>query len=421
MKEVGIGILGAGNVGRGLIEILKRDGDAIAARTGIRLRVAAVFDRSYKKKEIALHGIPSGDQPAVVLDHPDVSIVVELLGGLTPTEQFIREALSKGRSVVTANKALLASTAGPELSKLASENNVNLGFEAAVAGAIPIIRSLRLHHLAGQVRSIHGILNGTCNFIITRMEDDGLDYAEALKLAQDKGFAEADPTFDVGGQDAAQKLRILAGIAFDAYFSESSIRVEGIEAIRPVDLKIAKRMGWVIRLLAVARRTADSILLRVHPAMIHANHILASVKEERNAIFLDSSSTGPGLLVGQGAGSHPTATAVLSDIIELAGATRTSPALFQKNGTRISPEFAYRYYVRIQTQDQPGVLAEIARVFAIHSISIASFHQEEGPEPVQLVILTHAAPELAMADAVAQINRLPVVMLPSVMIRVEDF
>jgi len=420
LKEVSIGILGAGNVGRGLIELIARDGEAIAARTGIRLKVAAVFDRSYQKKSEALAGVPASDDPSIVLSNPDVSIVVELLGGLSPAGDLIRSALSAGKAVVTANKALVSSPAGPELLKLAQDQNLNFGFEAAVAGAIPIIRTLRMHCVSGEVRSIRGILNGTCNYMITRMEEDGLDYDAALRLAQEKGFAEADPTFDVSGQDAAQKLAILAGIALDSYVPVDRLRVEGIESIRPVDLKIARRMGWVIRLLAIARRTDAGELLRVHPAMIQEDHILASVKEERNAVFVDSTSAGPSLLVGKGAGSHPTATAVLSDVIDLARGGEVRPALFQKTEPEARADFNYRFYVRVQTHDRPGVLAEIATVFADHDISIASFHQEEGPEPVQLVIVTHAALESAMFEAVAEMDRLRAVMLPSVVIRIED-
>jgi len=418
---VTIGLLGAGNVGRGLIELLARDGEYLQTRTGIKFRIGAIFDRSYSRKKSFIGEIPSGDDADIVLKNPEISIVAELIGGTEAAGDYICRALESGKSVVTANKALLASAKGPELFALAQKKNVSIGFEAAVAGAIPIIRALRMHYVSGSVRSIHGILNGTCNFIITRMEQDGLDYAEALALAQAKGFAEADPSFDVGGQDAAQKLVILAGIAFDSYIRGNQIRVEGIQSIRPLDLRIARRMGWVIRLLAVARRTeSGEILLRVHPAMIPEHHILASVKEERNAVFLDSTSAGPALLVGKGAGSHPTATAVLSDLIDVARTPIGFPALFQGSPVKICPEFNYRFYVRVQTQDRPGVLADIARVLADHKISIASFHQEEGPEPIQLVILTHEASELGMADAIAKIDQLSVVLLPSVLIRVEN-
>ncbi len=420
MKDVNIGILGAGNVGRGLIELISRDGDLIAERTGVRLKVARVMDRSYEKKAEALRGIPASADADAVLSDPSISIVVELLGGLKPAGDYIRAALQAGKSVVSANKALIASPEGPELLKLAEQKNVNFGFEAAVAGAIPVIRTLRTHAVSGEVKSIRGILNGTCNFMITRMEEDGLDYDAALKLAQQRGFAEADPAFDVSGQDAAQKLAILAGIMLDSYVPSDRLRVEGITAIRPVDLKIAQRMGWVIRLLAVARRTPQGDLLRVHPAMIHRNHMLASVKEETNAVFVDSTTTGPLLLIGKGAGAHPTATAVLSDLIDLGRGGEVRPALFQKVEPAVRSDFTYRFYVRVQTQDRPGVLAEIATLLADHNISIASFHQEEGPEPVQLVIVTHEASEEAMVDAMQQIDLLRVVMGSSVMIRIED-
>lgn len=419
VKKVKIGLLGAGTVGQSLLEILKTDAAQIERRAGIRFEVGAVFDRSFQKKP-ALIGYKAGNDPGIVLDDPDISIVIELIGGVTTARELMERALASGKTVVSANKALLASSAGPALFALAEKNNARIGFEAAVAGAIPVIRAMRMHYVSGSVRSLHGILNGTCNFIITRMESEGLDYGAALKLAQEKGFAEADPAFDVSGKDAAQKLAILAGLMFDSYVPESALRVEGIESIRAVDLRIARRMGYVIRLLAVARQTERGALLRVHPAMVPENHILASVKEERNAVFLESSTAGPALLVGKGAGGAPTATAVLSDLIDAATASGRSPAFFQGGPLEIAPESSYRFYLRMQTRDKPGVLADIARLLADRGISIASFHQEEGPEPVQLVLITHHASETAMKEALEQIDRLDSVVLPSVMIRKED-
>lgn len=415
---VKVGLLGAGTVGQSLIEILKTDHDQIERRTGLSLQIKSVFDRSYHAKP-RLIGLHAGDNPDIVLNDPEISVVIELIGGVTTARDLITRALSLGKSVVSANKALLASDAGPALFALAASRGVRIGFEAAVAGAIPVIRAMRMHYVSGHVRSLHGILNGTCNFIITRMESEGMDYGAALKLAQEKGFAEADPAFDVSGKDAAQKLAILAGLMFDSYVPETALRVEGIESIRSVDLRIAQRMGYVIRLLAVARQTEQGALLRVHPAMVPENHILASVKEERNAVFLDSTTAGPALLVGKGAGGSPTATAVLSDLIDVA-ANMHAPAFFQGSALRICPESSYRFYLRLQTKDRPGVLAEIARVLADHKISIASFHQEEGPEPVQLVLITHHASETAMKQALEHIDALSSVMLPSVMIRKED-
>lgn len=417
-KNVKIGLLGAGTVGQSLIEILRQDREQIERRTGLSLEIKSVFDRSYQKKPLLI-GVAASDNPSVVLDDPEISIVIELIGGVTTAKDLIRTALERDKSVVTANKALLASGEGPALFALASEKGQRIGFEAAVAGAIPVIRALRMHFVSGSVKSLHGILNGTCNFIITRMESEGMDYAAALKLAQERGFAEADPAFDVSGKDAAQKLAILSGLMFDTYVPESALRVEGIESIRALDLRIARRMGYVIRLLGVARATDEGALLRVHPAMVPENHILASVKEERNAVFLESTTAGPALLVGKGAGGRPTATAVLSDLIDVAS-SRKAPPFFQGTPVRICPEGSWRFYLRLQTKDKPGVLADIARVLADHGISIASFHQEEGPEPVQLVLITHHASEKAMGDALGAIDRLPCVMLPSVMIRKED-
>lgn len=423
MNQLRIGLLGAGTVGRGLIEMLRSQAETLMGRTGTSFQIGAVCDRSYARKSDILAGISAGDDPNVVIDDPSIDVVVELMGGLEPARTLILGALRAGKHVVTANKALLAAH-GPEIYRTAAESKREIGFEAAVAGALPVIRSLRTGLVANHFRGLYGILNGTCNFIITQMQSTDMDYDAALALAQKRGFAEADPSFDVDGRDAAQKLAILAGLAFDTNITEEQIRVQGIRQVRRVDLLLADRMGWEIRLLATARKQNDgSLLLRVHPAMIPKEHILSSVTQERNALFVDTSHSGPCLIMGLGAGAHPTAAAVISDLANIAGRNPARPESYVPSGAqnvRVAETGTYRYYMRIQTLDRPGVLAEVARILADRNISIATVHQNEGQEPVDVVILTHSAPETEMVAALEIIDALPVVQLPTVFLRIED-
>ena len=422
MKELRIGLFGAGTVGRGLIEMLRTQAEILTARTGASFRVDSVCDRSFARKKDALAGIQAGDDPAAILEDPKIEVVVELLGGLEPARTIVLRALQAGKHVVTANKALLA-THGPEIYRAAAAAGREIAFEAAVAGALPVIRSLRRGLVANEIRGLYGILNGTCNFIITQMQATDLDYDAALKLAQERGFAEADPSFDVDGRDAAQKLAILAGLAFDTTITEEQIGVQGIRHVRRVDLLLADRMGWEIRLLATARRQEDgSLLLRVHPAMIPKEHILSSVTQERNAVFFDTSHSGPSLIMGLGAGPYPTASAVISDLVSLAARDPKRPELYLPSGAmaRVAQTGAYRNYLRVQTLDRPGVLADVARILADRGISIATVQQNEGREPVDVVILTHRAPEASMAEALKIIDGLPFVQLPTVHLRIED-
>lgn len=422
MTEIRIGLLGAGTVGRGLIEILSQEADHMEARFGLRPRVVRVADRSFQKKPILAPFRPTASVMEVVED-PDVDVVVELMGGLDPAGPAILAALRSGRSVVTANKALIAGRQEELFAALheGQERNPNasLGFEAAVGGALPLVRNMRLLWAAGGVEGMVGILNGTCNFIITRMQEDGMEYAGALRLAQEKGFAEADPTFDVSGRDAAQKLAILSMLAFDCTVPESAIHVEGIDRFDRVDLEMARKMGRVIRLLAIARREGSRVLLRVHPAMIPASHLLADVRDEFNALFLRDRYAGPSLIVGRGAGALPTAAAVLSDVMAIATGSRDRwvGALKPVDGV---DDAECRFYFRFRTQDRPGVLASVAGVLAEHGISIATMHQEEGPEPVNVVIVTHEARESAVHAAIRVIDGSAPVLAPTVVVRLED-
>ncbi len=419
MKKVIFGLGGLGTVGRGVLELLRVQGPLLRERTGIDFELGAVFDRSWEKKRDLIGGVPAGGDPEILWKDPRISLVLELIGGEEPARTIIRRSLESGRAVITANKSLL-SREGREIFLLAAEKNQSIGFEAAVAGALPIIQTLRRGLVVNNIEALYGIVNGTCNFILTRMEVDGMSYEDALKLAQEKGFAEADPSFDVDGRDAAQKLAVLSGLAFDCSVTEAHVKAEGIRNIRSVDLRIAESMGFRIRLLAVARRESDgTLLLRVHPAMIHKDHTLASVREEKNAVFLETSASGPLVITGKGAGSHPTAAAVISDMVAIAKAG--TPERWTLQGeVRAAVDARYRFYLRFQTKDKPGVLAEIAQLLAEEGISIASVHQQEGREPVDVVVVTHSAPESGLFRAVEGINGGGNILAPTIVMRIEE-
>lgn len=435
-KEIKIGLLGGGTVGQGLIQIIETESNRICMRTGLKLIIHRVADRSYSKKP-SLNQYKPTDSIDEVIQDAEVDIVVELMGGQEPAGSAILNSLRSGKSVVTANKALLAARS-KEIFEAVAEGrkknaNTAIGFEAAVGGALPLIRNMRLIWASGGIDRMVGILNGTCNFIISRMEDDNMEYAAALKLAQQKGFAEADPSFDVSGRDAAQKLAILSMLAFDISVSDSDIQVEGIESFQKVDHDLARKMGRTIRLLAIAKRNNDQLLLRVHPAMILKSHLLSDVKNEFNALALDDRYSGPSLIVGSGAGALPTAAAVLSDIVAI-GTGSAGHWVGSLKSPKLIDDAQYRFYIRFRTVDRPGVLARIAGVLAEYQISIATMHQEmqesnsekiEQSEPVDVVIVTHIANESAVRSAIAKIdkdetNSNRIILAPSVVIRLED-
>ncbi len=424
MKPLGIGILGLGTVGRGLLQILREQATLLRSRSGLEMQVRHVFDRSWQKKLEILGDTPASDNLEEVLRHPDIDVVVELIGGIEPAYDYVREALRRGKHVVTANKALLARH-GNELFQLAYEQKLNIGFEAAVAGALPVIRNMRRSFITDNVSTIVGILNGTSNFILTRMMDDDMDYDEALALAQERGFAEADPTFDVGGYDAAQKLAILAALAFDTSISEDAVVVEGIDRIRHIDLDFAAGLRRVVRPLSIAKRDPDGrISLRVHPGMIPGDHPLATIDEERNAVLMETSNSGPSLIMGLGAGARPTAAAVISDLVFLGGCHPEHSQIWLSGSEppQLVTEYEYRFYLRFETEDRPGVLAEIAGILAKEDISIAQVHQNEAAEPANIVVVTHSADEAALFRALDTINDLSSVLAPATFIRMkEDF
>ncbi|HET9611415.1 MAG TPA: homoserine dehydrogenase [Acidimicrobiales bacterium] len=420
-ERVRIGLLGCGNVGAALVELIGDRGDAIAARTGLQLEVARVAVRSLAKErpvELA-EGILTLDAAGVVID-PDVDLVVEVIGGVEPARELVLAALKAGKPVVTGNKELLAN-AGAEMFAAAEEAGVDLLFEAAVAGGIPFIRPLR-ESLAGErIDRIMGIVNGTTNYILTRMTEEGVSYADALSEAQSLGYAERDPTADVEGHDAAAKAAIIASIAFGVRVVAGDVYDEGIAGITTADIEYAAKMGYVIKLLAIAEQHggradgghAGEVAVRVHPAMVPAEHPLASVRDSFNAIFVEGAAVGDLMFYGRGAGGSPTASAVLGDVIDAAlnrrrGSHATVGALARG---RIRPidEVETAYYLNMDVFDRPGVLAAVAGVFGQHDVSIRSMEQEGLGAEARLVFITHVAREAAMQATIRDLHHLDAV------------
>lgn len=431
-RVIRIGMLGCGTVGRGVLELLARRGDAIASRLGARLEVARVFVRSPDKLRGVVADAVLSSSAEAVIDDPAIDVVVELAGGLEPAGAWARRAIAAGKAVVTANKALIAAQ-GAALLAEAEERGTDLYFEGSVAGGIPILRTLREALASDRVLSLVGIVNGTSNYILSRMSDEGMDFAAALAEAQRQGFAEADPTLDVGGGDAAHKLTILATLAFGARVDAQSVHTEGITRIGPLDVAFARRFGFVVKSLAIAKDLGHALDLRVHPALVPARHVLASVSGALNAVWIEGEALGPCLLSGKGAGGLPTAVSVVSDVIDVARnlQARASGRVpqFATRGKDLAAravlpagEVVCRFFLRMTVQDRPGVLARIAGALGAHDVSIEQMVQEgrgDVERPVQLVILTHAARERDVANALREIDALTVVAAPTCLIRIE--
>lgn len=410
-----IGVLGCGNVGAALLELIDRRGDHIAARTGVRLRVGAVAVRSLSKERTV--AVPpellTTDAHAVVTD-PDIDLVVEVIGGIEPARELISTALKGHKPVVTANKELLANV-GVELFADADGAKVDLLFEAAVAGGIPIVRPLR-ESLAGEsVTRVMGIVNGTTNYILTKMADEGWSYAAALAEAQSLGYAERDPTADVEGFDAGAKAAIIATIAFGVKVVAGDVYHEGISGITPADIDFAARLGYSVKLLAIAERFDDgSVAVRVHPAMVPVAHPLAAVRDSFNAVFIEGEAVGDLMFYGRGAGGFPTASAVLGDVVDaasnLAKGSHASIGTFSAAEVRPVDDLHSPYYINLEVRDRHGVLATVAGVFGDHRVSIRSMEQEvlldEDDQPTgvaRVIFITHAARE---ADVRATLHEL---------------
>jgi homoserine dehydrogenase len=410
---VRVGLLGCGNVGSALVELIGEQRDAIADRTGMRLDVARVAVRNTaKQRAVSLAGDVLTNDATSVVEDPSVDVVVELIGGIEPARELILTALQNGKAVVTGNKELLANV-GAELFESADKAGVDLLFEAAVAGGIPLIRPLR-ESLAGErVQRILGIVNGTTNFILTRMTEEGSTFHEALGEAQELGYAERDPTADVEGFDAAAKAAIIATVAFGVRVVAGDVYSEGISGLTSADIAFAGRLGYVVKLLAVAEADDRGIAVRVHPAMVPKEHPLAAVRESFNAVFIEGAAVGDLMLYGRGAGGRPTASAVLGDVIDAAAnrrrGTHAGVGLLGKARFRHIEELSSQYYVALEVVDRPGVLAAVAGVFGENGVSIKQMEQEGIGSDARLILITHTAVERAMQATLSDLRDLDVV------------
>ncbi len=431
--KVKVGIVGCGVVGTGTAKLLIENRDLIRKKTGIDFELVKVADLDWKRKRE--FNVPESLRTR---DYRDViessDIVVELVGGRDFAKKLMLQALDSGKHVVTANKHLLAME-GEEIFLRAQEKGLRIGFEASVGGGIPVVKALREGLIGNRIETIYGILNGTTNYILTRMFEEGLEFGRALEEAKSRGYAEADPTLDIDGWDAAHKINILASLAFGNYFSFEEVYVEGIREISKLDVELGKDLGYTLKLLAIAKRFDGEVEIRVHPTFIHSDEALAKVSGVYNAVMIEGDFVGKTMFYGKGAGSLPTASAVVSDIVDVGrsivsgNCLEITPVDWERERISVRRNFFSRYYLRFDVPDRPGVLASIAKVLADFNISIAAVLQKEivcelagrkGETVVPLVILTHKAYELDVQRALKEIKELPVVVGEPVLIRVEE-
>ena len=412
MKTLKVGMLGCGNVGSQIARLLVANKADLASRSGAQLELVKVAVKDIKAKRDGIATSLLTDDPYSVVNDPEIDLIIEVIGGISPAKELILAAFKNGKSVVTANKALLAKE-GAALYQAAGEANVDLYYEAAVAGAIPILRPLRESLVGDHVTRIMGIVNGTTNYILTKMDESGTAFADALKQAQELGFAEADPTADVEGIDASDKAAILAGLAFHSRVTDKDVYREGITKITATDVKVAKAMDMVIKLLAITELTASGeISVRVHPALISRTHPLASVRESFNAVFVEAQSAGQMMFYGKGAGGEPTASAVLGDLVAIARHKvlgGIGPKESDYASLKIAPmgETKTRYLIRLNVADKPGVLESVAHVFASQSVSIQTVRQTGAGDKAELIIMTHTSTESALSATVKELGKLP--------------
>ena len=428
ISELRIGIAGLGTVGGGVVRILRQQEALLESRTGTRLRLVAVSARDQKKHQaLPLDGVRWEADATALASAPDIDLVVELIGGAEGVARtLVTQALEQGKHVVTANKALIASH-GAELAALAEARGVGLAYEAAVAGGIPVIKTLREGLAANRYTRITAILNGTCNYILTTMEKSGRDFADVLAEAQAKGYAEADPSFDIDGVDTAHKLAIVAALAFQRRPNLAALHIEGIRSISKVDIHFARELGYRIKLLGITAQHPDGeVEQRVHPCMIPLGAPLATVDDAYNAVQIEGDAVGRLFLEGRGAGAGPTASAVVADLIDLArghlmpplmSPAASLPALEAADISHLKGE----YYLRLTVVDRPGVLADVAAICRDQGISVASLiqHAHAPEEPVDIVLTTHHTRESQMQEALRAVARLATLMAPPHMIRIE--
>jgi len=434
VKPVKVGLLGLGTVGCGTINVLSRNGDEIARRAGRGIEVVAASARDVKRaRNCRLDGIRLSTDPFDVVNDPEVEIVVELIGGTKPARDLVLAAIEQGKHVVTANKALIA-LHGNEIFAAAQERGVTVAFEAAVAGGIPIIKAIREGLSGNHILWLAGIINGTGNFILTEMRDKGREFSDVLGEAQRLGYAEADPTFDVEGIDAAHKLTILASIAFGIPLQFEKVYTEGITRITREDVAYATELGYRIKHLGVARQTEQGIELRVHPTLIPHRRLIANVDGVMNAVLVKGDAVGPTLYYGAGAGAEPTASAVVSDLVDVVRALTSDPEnrvphlAFQADALSDTPvlpmeEVQTAFYLRLRVQDKPGVLADITRILGDQHISLEAVLQREPDEEAaeaSIILLTHKVREGNMNKAISAIQQLETVIAPVIRIRMEN-
>ncbi len=430
MKEIHVGIIGFGTVGKGLAYALLNQKERLLQKTGISFTLSSIADIAAKSLPDEFSGVKLTGNAADILTDPNIDIVVELIGGMEPAKSFILKAIDNGKHVVTANKALL-SVHGREIFRAAAEKNVEIGFEASVGGGIPVIKALKEGLVANRINYIEGIMNGTANYILSQMTDHGTPFVEVLQEAQRLGYAEADPTYDIEGIDTAHKLAILMTIAYGKNVQLSDITVEGISSIEPIDIRFAKKFGFRIKLLAISRNHGDNVEARVHPTMVPENHMLATINGAYNGIQFQGDTVGDVLLYGQGAGMMPTGSAVAADVVDIGrnianGCINRVPALSFRpehiGEPTITPmsRLICPYYFRVTALDRPGVLSIITGILGKHGISIQSVIQDgrDTEEPVFIVFRSHRAEEHAVVKAIAEIDALEVCSAPTVKIRI---
>ena len=434
MKPIKVGLLGIGTVGGGTFSVLTRNQEEIRRRAGRGIEITMVADLDVERARSVV-----GDKAEIVSDarqviaNPEIDIVIELIGGYGIARQLVMEAIAAGKHVVTANKALLA-VHGTEIFEAARANGVMVAFEAAVAGGIPIIKALREGLTANRIQWIAGIINGTTNFILSEMRDKGLDFADALADAQRLGYAEADPTFDIEGVDAAHKITLMSAIAFGIPVQFDKAHIEGITALQAADIRYAEQLGYRIKLLGITRRREDGVELRVHPTLVPAKRLIASVEGAMNAVMVQADAVGTTLYYGQGAGSEPTASAVIADLVDIARLHTADPGhrvphlAFQPDKLHPTPvlpvaDVHTAFYLRLRVADQKGVLADITRILAEGDVSIDAILQREsaeGESQTDVIILTHETVEGRMREALAKMQALPTVLAPIVSLRKEE-
>jgi len=433
MKPINVGLLGLGTVGGGTLTVLRRNAEEIARRAGREIRVVRAAVRDLEKAKALAGDLPLTTNPFDVVDDPNIDIVVELIGGLEPARELVLQAIANGKHVVTANKHLIAKY-GNEIFAAAQAKGVMVAFEAAVAGGIPIIKALREGLSANRIEWLAGIINGTSNFILTEMRDKGAAFDDVLKEAQRLGYAEADPTFDIEGIDAAHKLTILSAIAFGIPMQFDSAYTEGISKLTREDVQYAEELGYRIKLLGIARRAENGIELRVHPTLIPERRLIANVDGAMNAVLVKGDAVGPTLYYGAGAGAEPTASAVVADLVDVTRLHTADPhhrvphLAFQPDQLADTPilpmdEVRTAYYLRLAAFDRPGVLADITRILADSNISIDAMVQKEpaeGEEQATIILLTHITVEKNVNAAIAKIEALDTVAGKVMRIRLEE-